>query len=364
MRNQLSPLPKQAMGIIYAGGTGSRLWPVSTKKMPKQINVTFSKDTLVVETYKRALKIFPKDKIILVVTKIIYLKVKNLIDLPENNFLVQPDNADTAAAMGLVAMYLETKFPGSIAVTFYSDHDIPNDKLYINTIKKAIKIVIATDHFLTIGTKPSYPSTDFGYIKLGKKMDEPSLYKAHNFIEKPSKKHAIELSKSEEYVWNTGVYIWPVGKLLKIVKAVNPKLYDGLISLRIEISGDNYEKKLQEWYQKVKRESFDKAISEKTKELYVLVSNYNWKDIGNWKTIYDLVEKDKNNHAIMYNKGNRIISIDSSGCLIIPRTKIISLVGVKNLIVVETKGKLLICNKDHAAKVKDVAKIVNQELNE
>jgi len=174
-----------AIGVIYAGGEGKRIWPISTKKSPKQVNPTFSKETLVVDTFKRAKKIFPTEKIILVITKSLYKKVSRLIKLPKNNYLVQPENADTAAAMGLAAMHIEAKFQGAAAVTLYSDHLISNVSAYKATIKKGINIVQKQPVLLTIGTKPTYPSPDFGYIKLGQKMDLRNLYKVSRFVEKP-----------------------------------------------------------------------------------------------------------------------------------------------------------------------------------
>lgn len=347
-----------AVGVIYAGGEGKRLWPVSTKKSPKQVNPTFSKETLVVDTFKRAKKIFPTKKIILVITKSLYRKISRLIKLPKDNYLVQPENADTAAAMGLAAMHIEAKFQGATAVTLYSDHLISSVSAYKATIKKGINIVQKQPVLLTIGTKPTYPSPDFGYIKLGQKMDLKNLYKVSRFVEKPSKEKAAKMIAAKKYVWNTGVYIWRAETLLRIFKNTALDIYKGLVDLRTKINDKSYEAGLEQWYDKVRRESFDRAISEETKKLLVLVSDYNWKDVGNWKTVYNLAKKDKNGHALIEGENSRIISINAGNCLIIPKQKVISLIGVQDLIVVQTKNELLICDINQSHKVKKAAKII------
>ncbi len=128
--------------------------------------------------------------------------------------------------------------------------------------------------------------------------------------------------------------------------------------LRTKINDKSYEAGLEQWYDKVRRESFDRAISEETKKLLVLVSDYNWKDVGNWKTVYNLAKKDKNGHALIEGENSRIISINAGNCLIIPKQKVISLIGVQDLIVVQTKNELLICDINQSHKVKKAAKII------
>jgi len=168
---------------------------------------------------------------------------------------------------------------------------------------------------------------------------------------------------AKKYVWNTGVYIWKAETLLRVFKNTALDIYKGLVDLRTKINDKSYEAGLEQWYDKVRRESFDRAISEKTKKLLVLVSDYNWKDVGNWKTVYNLAKKDKNGHALIKDKGSRIISIDARNCLIIPNQKVISLIGVQDLIVVQTKNELLICNKNQAHRVKDAARIASTSPN-
>lgn len=349
-------LPKDAVGIIYAGGSGTRLWPVSTKVAPKQINPTFSRHTLIVDAYKRARQVFPADKIIIVLTENLYKKVVKLIKLEKKNYLVQPKNADTAAAMGLAAMYTNTLFPEAVAVTIYSDHFISSQTVYVRAMKKGIRVAREKQRLLTVGTAPTYPSPDFGYIRLGKRIGG-DLYQVKKFVEKPSQVKAQTMIKTGKYVWNTGVYVWKAESLLRIFKQTAPDIYQGLIDLRAEFFGEKYEKMLHAWYDRVRKQSFDKAISEKIKNLVVLVADYNWKDVGNWRTVYELANKDANGHTIIGKKRTRIISVDSKNCLIISGQKTVSLVGVKDLIVVQTRNELLVARQDQAHKVKKAAQI-------
>ncbi len=352
-------LPEQAVGVIYAGGHGTRLWPISTKKEPKQINPKFIGHPLIQDAYNRAKKIFSEDKIIIVLTHKLYNKTKKYLKIPKENYLIQPDNADTAAAMGLTALYIESKFPNAVAVTIYSDHFISNISTYIRTIKKGIKIARDSEYLLTIGTKPSFANPEFGYLKKGKSTDTKNLFHIQDFIEKPDKKTAQKLIKSSKYFWNTGVFIWKATTILHLFKQHAPKIYKGLIELKTEFNGPKYQTKLKKWYETVPHQSFETAVTEKTNQLMLLTSNYNWRDVGNWRTIYDLTPKDRNGHALIDDQKSEIISIESQNCLVMPSQKIVSLVGVKDLIIVQTKNDLLVCHKDHVGAVKKVTQKID-----
>lgn len=350
-------LPTTTVGLIYAGGYGTRLWPVSTKKDPKQVNSTFTGQPLVKDAYERAKKIFLEKNIFIVVTRNVYSKIFKLLGIPQEHYIIQPENADTAIAMGLAALYIECLRPGAVAVTVYSDQTISNIAAYKQAVRQGILAARKHKQLVTVGTIPEYANTHFGYIKLGKKTG-PHLYRSHQFIEKPNANQAKELVASKNYVWNTGLYIWEVGHVLTLFKEHAPDLYETLVTLRMSFFGPRLERELSRLYPLVRHTSFDRAISERLKNLLVVVSRYHWEDIGNWNVIYERTKKDAHKNALLASHPERFITLDASKCLIKSDKKTIALIGVSNLYVIETADTLLICSPEAAAHIKDVAQQV------
>lgn len=346
---------KNCVGIIYAGGDGKRLWPISTSDFPKQINDVFTGTILVKESYKRAREIFKKSDIYVVVTKNLFSKIFHLLDLPQEQYLIQPRNADTAMAMGVAALCLEAERPGCTAVTFYSDQTIAQTARYYQAIRHGIALAQTQKLLVTIGTFPTHLSSQFGHIKLGKKLDKHS-YLADTFIEKPSPRLATKFIKSKRYVWNTGTYIWQTSVLLKLFKKYAPELFTKLSHLPPTACHHRFSRAMKTCFEQVKNSSFDQTISEKVSRLAVVVGDFHWEDIGNWKTVYHLSSKDRNGNVVLGVPPEHVIRIESANTLVMSSKKIVSLIGVPNLIVIETKDSLLICSKEAALQVKEAVK--------
>jgi mannose-1-phosphate guanylyltransferase len=349
-----------AVAVLYAGGEGTRLWPLSTAEKPKQINPAFSKSTLVVEAYRRARELFPVERILVVLTKPLYKKVVRLIHVPRENILVQPANADTATAMGFAALFVETYFPESVAVTYYTDQLIRHSHAYTEAVRRAIRIARERQAFLTIGTEPTLPNPSLGYVKLGKRLAGYShLFSAAGFVEKPSSSRAKRMLASKEYVWNTGIYVWHVRTLLRVFKEIAPDLYQELLALRADIGAPRFAESVRNWYDRAEKASFDRAISEKTRRLWVLVARFNWRDVGTWNTIYELSKKDRNGNVVFQGRRSRVLAVNATHCFVRPQQHI-SLVGVTDLIIVQTPQELLICKRDQAPEVKKVVELMRK----
>lgn len=348
-------LKKEPVAVIFAGGEGKRLWPISTTTLPKQLNTEFSKKTLVKEVFDRAVKLFPRERIVLVTTEALADKIKKIISLPEKNWIVQPDNADTAPAICLTALHLETLFPESTAIIFYSDHKIAHLVDFAQTIRELKRIAPQYSSLITVGTKPTEPNTQFGYIKLGEKQKEKHLYRAASFVEKPDEKTARQYLQSKEYVWNTGLYAWHSVTLLETIKKVAPTYYHDLVKLKVIIGSKHYQQAVKNWFTKVSHQSFEKAVSEKLATMYVYVGGYTWDDVGNWQTVYKLAPKDKQKNAVLEKEEKqRIDFINTTESMVLSPAKHVALLGVKDLYVIQTEDSLLICHKDHVADVKKI----------
>lgn len=340
--------------VIMAGGQGKRLWPLSTESDPKQLNAFFSKKTMLAETYDRAHKIFPKSHIVVVTTEILAEETRKLLPIDSKNIFVQPANMDTNAAMGMTALLLNVLFPECTAVFLYADHFIPNNQAFVQTIKRAMQLAAKHDEPIAVGTAPKYADTQLGYIEVGAsaQANQP-LHWAKSFYEKPDKKTAERFVKSGRYVWNTGVKVWHAASLLKAIKETEPKVYQELVMLRAEYGGRHYHGKLMNWFSSVIPESFESAVSEKLDKLLVYVADYEWRDIGNWSTFYDIAVKDKERNVILPN-GSSIKVASSHGCLVAPHQKNVVVFGVSDIVIVQSEDTLLVCDRKIAANLKDV----------
>ncbi|QQS15595.1 MAG: mannose-1-phosphate guanylyltransferase [Candidatus Moraniibacteriota bacterium] len=348
-------LETRPVAVIFAGGQGMRLWPASTRSLPKQVSPIFSKKTLVREAFERALTIFPQDRIVIVTTKDLEEKIKKIIPLPAKNFIVQPKNADTATAMCLTALHLETLFPESIAVLLYSDHKIAKLQDFKEAVKQAIQIADRYNTLVTIGTVPTTASTQFGYIELADPQAERNVYRAGIFKEKPELTLAKRYVTSGRYVWNTGVYIWKTSVLLNMLKEVAPEHYERLVHLRVFIGGENYAQEVSDWFERVEPKPFEKVVSEKISDMLVYVARYSWADVGSWKSVYDLAKKDANGNVLLdaYEHGSVRFS-HTSGSMVLSQSKNTVLLGMEDTIVIQTDDNLLICNRKNIDDIKKV----------
>ncbi len=346
---------QRVVAVIFAGGSGKRLWPLSTQETPKQINHTFSKDSMLVDTYRRALKFSPKNNIVVVTTQQLLQATKELLPLEDKNIIVQPKNADTAAAMCVAAMYLETIFPESVAVYLYSDQFINDDQGFGQAVHGAVGAA-SNNSMVIIGTKPAFANTEFGYIKMGQEY-APHIFEVAGFKEKPESSEAKRLVANRQWLWNTGIKVWRISALLGAIKAASPDMYRMLLDLRTEIGGPGYWRKLEDWYGSIESASFESTIAAKLPRLRVLEADYYWEDIGNWQTVYKLAGKDTAGNAIKVHDGGAPVKLlDTKNSLVVTTTsQKIALINMDDIIVVQTKDALLICRKEVAARIKEVA---------
>ncbi len=348
---------KQAIGVIFAGGDGQRLWPVSTPQLPKQVHPVFAQETLFVEAYERALLAFPREHIVVVTTEKLAPLLRHLVQIPEKNLVIQPHNADTTAAIALTALHLEILYPDSIAVMLFSDHKIYGLKNFIATIKHVAQLARKRNSIICIGTPPAYPETQYGYIKLGLPTRAQNLYAVDTFTEKPDKKTAELFIATGQYVWNTGVYVWRTSILLQEIKTYAPEIYQELLQLRIVASEKEYFVQLKSWFSRVERVSFEHKITEKLQHLFVYKADYSWQDIGNWESFYRSCPHDEQGNVLLPTLPSASVdTVQSTGCLVIPYHQRIALLGVRDLVVIQTDSTVFICNRSVAHTVKDIQK--------
>ena len=339
-----------------AGGSGTRLWPLSRKENPKQFQCLTSEDkTLIQETYDRVLPLVKSEKIF-VSTTVAYadLVKEQLPDLPVENIIIEPCGRDTAPAMGLVAHTIYKINKDAIITTTPSDHAIKNPENYVSTVNTALSVIEKNpERFGLIGINPTEPSTELGYIQLGDELPEKyeqKVFEATAFKEKPDAKTAREYLSHWSYLWNAAYFVFKAETFVAMTKTHAPHIITALE----EMDGKSKSEQ-NDIYESLPREPVDTVILEKLskEERFVVPADLIWSDVGNWKTLHDFYEEDDANVS----RGT-VYAVDTQNCLLFgKKSKTITTLGLKDIIVIDTDDALLIADR---SKVHEVKKIIEE----
>lgn len=349
--------------VIMAGGGGTRLWPASRANKPKQSQTILGKETLLKKTFSRVKKSFSLKDIYVTLGAQHYKQVKDeLKSLPANHFSVEPSLRDTAPAIGLIALILNAQDPDSAMITLSSDHYIKNEKAFDRTMKAAEEAINKyPDYTGVLGVNPTYPETGYGYIKIGKRIDRVNkipVFAVKQFVEKPDLKTAQGYLKKKDYLWNSGNFIWKTAHLLDLFKKHQPAIYKKFMQLQLHVGKPSWTAQLKKIYPSLKKVSIDFAILEKTKKIFCLPAQFDWADVGHWRSVKEILADTQSDNVII----GKHLGIDTKGSLIYNLSdKLIATAGIENMIVINTKDAILICPKDKAQDVKEIVKAIKKK---
>lgn len=335
-----------------AGGRGERFWPKSRKNMPKQfLSLTDGGKTMIQLTVERILPLVDLDDIY-VCTNRDYksLVLEQLPSIPKENILYEPISRNTAPCIGLGAIHIMRKYDDAVMVVLPSDHLIKYSSMFINTLKDAIEIAQTNSNLITIGITPDHPETGYGYIKFNPNKCYGRAFQVERFVEKPSLEIAKEYVASEEYLWNSGIFVWKVSSILQKIQEHLPETYHGLESILNVIGKEDEDRILEKEYRKFTSVSIDYGIMEKSEDIYTIPGTFGWDDVGSWLALERIRKSNEYGNVI---NGN-VITIDSKNCIIEGGKKLIAAVGVENFIIVDTDDATLICDKNSAGDIKKV----------
>lgn len=352
--------------IIFCGGYGTRMWPESTKSYPKQFRMIVKGRSFFQRTLERYTKAFdPKD--IFVSTEIRYKRY--ILDqapeiLPEN-IILEPERRDSLGAIGLVAAIIEKKFPKEVMFFSWSDHFIGKVDEFVKAIKAACDYTNKTGVSVSLNEKPTYPSIHNGWVQYDDPVGEEGghpVYKIVKHIEKPDQVMANTLFKAGNYLIHTGYASWRSDLMLSYYKQYAPSIYEGLVKIMDAWGTEKQEDVLKSEYAKFEKTSVDIGLFEKLPSdiRLTMAVETEWEDAGTWELFYNaMIEKGEENVV-----GGEIKTklIDASGNLIIGEgDKMIAVIGLKNVVIVDTHGALLVCNMNSTAKVKELFKKLEEE---
>lgn len=343
--------------IIMAGGVGSRFWPLSKQKFPKQfLDVLNTGKTLFQATFDRFQTICPKENIFVVANKDYVDIIKSQIpDIQDDRILAEPVARNTAPCIAYAVNKIVHLDPQASVVVSPSDHLILNEKIFSDCIEKSLNFVENRNILLTLGITPNRPDTGYGYIQFDDSSNENGIYKVKTFTEKPPLEIAKQFVKSGEFLWNAGIFIWNVKSILEAFDRYLPDVSDCFrFNENIYFSSAEQEA-IAKAYANCTSVSIDYGIMEKADNVYVLPGNFGWSDIGTWNSLFEYVAKDANNNHI---KGKYVFTRNASDCIIkISDDKLLAVNNVSNLIIVESDNIILVADKNQE---QDIRNLVNE----
>lgn len=336
--------------LIMAGGKGERFWPKSRQNLPKQfLSLTNDGKTMIQLTVERILPLVDLEDIY-IATNANYkqLVMEQLPGLPEQNILCEPIGRNTAPCIGLGAVHIQHKYDDAIMMVLPSDHLIKFNDIFTETLENACEVAEEGHNLVTIGITPNYPETGYGYIKADPTSAFKKSYAVECFVEKPSYEIAKSYVESGNYYWNSGMFIWKLSSILSNMQTFMEDTYNGLLKIQTAIGTSNEGRTLEEVFPNFVSDSIDYGIMEKASDIYLIPGNFGWDDVGSWLAVERVRGTDENGNALTGN----IVTVDTANCTIEGHTRLITTVGLKDLIIVDTEDALLVADKFAAGDIK------------
>lgn len=341
-------------GVIMAGGGGTRFWPLSRRQLPKQFLNLSGNDIMVNETYDRLKGIVEPGDVFVVTgerhAKITHDFMQGRVD--DKHILAEPAARNTAACIGYAAMEIMRKYGDGIMCILASDHFIKDVDAYRKVLLNAIETAEKTGGLVTIGLRPTFPSTGYGYIK-SEEISGQVYRKVSEFVEKPDLETAKEYLRDGGFAWNSGMFVWKASVILDYFKKLLPDIYECLGKIGDAMNTPDEKNVIKEIYPVIPKISIDYGIMERADNVYMLEGDFGWNDIGSFDTLPILLESDENGNV---SRGSSVL-IDSKNCVTYSDKRLIAAIGVEGLVMVETDDAVLVCPKD---RVQDVRKIVEK----
>jgi mannose-1-phosphate guanylyltransferase len=349
---------------IMAGGIGSRFWPLSRVNYPKQfLDILGTGKTLIQQTYERFRKIVPAENIF-VVTANEYIDItkEQLPELPTANILGEPFRKNTAPCIAYISFKLQLLNPEASLIIAPADHLILQEDRFLEICKEALGFVNHFNALVTIGIKPTYPNTGYGYIQHEDQEAVPSVHKVKTFTEKPNKELAVTFIKSGDFLWNSGIFVWQVKRGIEAFQQHMPEMYELFSSEQDTLNTSQEKHTIESIYPQCSNISIDFGVMEKADNVFVIPGSFGWSDLGTWNSAWENMEKDYLDNAVA---GNNVIVFDASKNVVnVPDEKLVVLQGLEDYIIADTKDVLLICQKEKEQEIKDYVAEVKRNKGE
>ncbi|SFO00637.1 mannose-1-phosphate guanylyltransferase [Bizionia echini] len=354
---------KNYYAILMAGGVGSRFWPVSTQDFPKQFHdMLGTGDTLIQKTFSRLSKLIPKENIfILTNERYNNLVFEQLPEVTQRQVVLEPAMRNTAPCILYASLKIQKENPNALMIVAPSDHWIEDEDAFTNNVEQAFEFCRTHDALMTLGIKPTFPNTGYGYIEYDK-MAMSAIKLVNQFREKPDYETAKTFIEKGNFLWNAGIFIWSVTSVIDAFRNNQSDLFKLFESGITSYNTEKEAKFIAENYAKADNISVDYAIMEASKNVFVLPATFDWNDLGTWGSLYDKLSKDSSNNAVVNAK---TLTENATGNMI--RTqgkKLVVIDGLNDYIVVDKDEVLLIFPKSKEQDIKDTLKRVKDNFGD
>lgn len=353
--------------VIMAGGGGTRLWPISRKETPKQLLPLLGKDTLFQSTVARLEKLFPPERILVVtVAEQAREMQKQVPSIPVENYLIEPAPRGTASVVALAAAVLQKRDPEAAMAIQTSDHYIRNRDLFHYLISAAFDVA-QKNYLVTLGITPTYPSTGYGYIQQGERLDgdyKYPVYSVERFKEKPDEETAQQLLRSGDHSWNSGMFVWRADTILGEIKRQMPTLFDVVSKIADAWDTSEQEEVVQANWFGLKNQTVDYGVMEKAERVAVLpAGGLGWNDVGAWDSLFEVLLPDMNGNVAA---NSQHLAVDTHNTLVYSKTdeRLVVTIGLDDVVIVDAGDVLMVCQVDQSQKVKDVVEHLKKHHQE
>ncbi len=346
--------------VVIAGGSGTRFWPLSREQKPKQFLAIGEPQPMLRGTVERVLPLCDWDGVLVVAAHHHGKVIREILpELPEQNLLLEPVARNTAAAIGLAAIQIQSKDPDGIMFVLPSDHIIQP----VSRLRKVLKAACteAKGGFLvTLGMVPTRPETGYGYIHAGRELRKVGesfpVFEVLGFEEKPDYVQAQEYLKAGDYYWNSGIFAFRAEGILAAFASHMPKLHEGLIEIQRAAAPQRAEV-MRTVFERLESISIDYGVMEKASNIHVLPCDFSWSDVGSWAALPDVMERDELGNVLH----GDVLAIDTHSCVIHSEKRLVACVGLQNMVVVETPDAILVCPVSEAQRVRSVVESLTKQ---
>jgi|LSQX01.2.fsa_nt_gb mannose-1-phosphate guanylyltransferase len=342
----------QAYAVIMAGGKGERFWPLSTSRRPKQMLALAGGQPLIIQAVERLAGIVPPERILIVTNESLVEPIRHLLgEGSPVGLLGEPVGRDTAAAIAAGAAWIKRRDPEAVFCVMTADHIIGDLPLFRNTLRKGLQLCARHDVLMTIGIEPTEPSSAYGYIEAGKTWkneDRIEFFQVERFVEKPDLEMAKRYLLTGRYAWNSGMFVWSIASIQKAFAEHLPALAERIENWASCADDETFDAALKRDFPKLQKISIDYAVMEKAKNIVVCKGGFSWDDVGSWTALENHVPADELGNTTL----GDVISVESSQNIVHSHDRLTALVGVKDLIVVQTDEVTLVCAKERAQDIK------------
>lgn len=338
------------VAVFMAGGSGTRLWPLSREDNPKQLHALVGDQSLMAQTVERVFPLIePRDVWIVTAARYVDRIAEHAPEVSRDHIIAEPFPLGTNLAVGLGALCVSSENPDAVMFVGWADSYIANNEEFRQALARAQYVAPEVDGVI-LGVKTTYPATGYGYIEMGEPIDgHHDTYRIARFLEKPDPATAVHLHESWKYLWNPGISVWKASRLLDLIAEYKPSHYEALMAVKPFVGTAGFAEAMQKHFADLDREAIDTAVFEKARNLATIPVDLGWSDVGSWSALHEVLAPQGGNVT-----RGMVVTRDTENCLIYGQDRLIATMGVKDLVVVDAGDAILIAHRDCCDRLKDL----------